>query len=141
MRRNLLNYRLKPLIPLGASKKGKAGLSYILYSENATSTNGDLNENSYIKLIELDSVEAKKIILSLLDKELQEGKINPSWQYCEKDDDCLKVIDRCGGAVSISEPFLLWYNKAQMKSNKCYSSNQHSNKLVSKCIRRFCRFK
>lgn len=119
---------------------GNAGERYLLYSQEEVKTGGNLH-GSKVQIIPLNSAEAKEAILKYADRKEFIGDINPSWQFCETDNDCVQSRNQCGSLIGINKNYQKNYS-AFLKTRNFDCSKETSDQIgktyVPKCRESFC---
>ena len=126
-----------------STKRGIVGESYLFYSIEKTNINGELNSSSYIGLITLKSLKAKEVITKLASKKDFVGEINPSWQFCESDKECIQSKKQCGKPIGVNKNYqkdYLDFLKTKKIKIECSKNNsvQTGKPSISKCVENFC---
>lgn len=128
------------LTPLGSKKRGKEGEWYIFYSNKPTNSRGEIGKDKFIGLLPLNSDEAYLLIQKLSTKDDFVGALNSSWQYCLKNEDCVKYSNPCKEVVPLNKKFINLYEE-YLKGNSCKpsKSNVAEEKKLA-CLNYFCSF-
>lgn len=125
----------------GPADRGVSGRKYLLYSPDETKPDGKLVSSS-VEIVELNSTEAKDIIIKLASKSDFVGEINPSWQFCESDNECMQTKNQCGELIGISKNYekdYLGFLKSKVRLIDCSKIKSNKNDMNGmKCIDHFC---
>lgn len=122
---------------------GDIGERYLFYSLNNTSENGVLDDFAYFNLLPLKSFKAKELIRKLASRKVFVGEINPSWQFCEADSECVQSKNQCGEFIGVNKEYqkdyLGFLNSKKVKTDcsKSITSGLIKSK-ESKCVENFC---
>jgi hypothetical protein len=119
--------------------KRQAGKSFLYFNSNENRSE-QLTIDSNI--IPFDSLHAKATILKFAKINNFVGEINPSWQFCEADNECIQVKNQCGNTIGINKDFSLNYFeflKSKKIANECSKSKSVKNEIGKpECIDNFC---
>lgn len=113
----------------GRKKKGITGEKYLLYM--SIFTNG--------KVIELLK-NSRNTIDKFAEKKYYWNSVNPSWQFCEADKECVRTKNLCQNIIGINKKYLKAYKaylKAKKKKIDC-SEEVKTKTSASKCVENFC---
>lgn len=116
-------------------KQGVLGEFYILTAINQTSPNGFLQPGVY-KIIPLNTDVAKKLILKLSNVSEVVEEINPSWQFCSKDAECVKL--NCKKQVNINLNFKDSFLNLNKNRNEVLCKKDQVITVQSHCKENFC---
>jgi hypothetical protein len=123
-----------------SSIKWEAGKSFLYF----TSHLGDSRQLTFdSNIIPINSSESKEVILKFASSNNFIGEINPSWQYCESDNECVQVENQCGKSIGVNKNFkvnYLEFLKSKKFKRECSnaSSSQNEKSENPKCIDNFC---
>lgn len=114
----------------------KIGANYILLAKGTSREMPYANSCTSI-LIELS--ESREVIKKLTKKNFV-GEINPSWQFCEANTECIRSKNECGNLIGVNQKYLknyLSFLRIKKKKTECSNSvSEVSN--ISRCVESFC---
>lgn len=117
----------------------KFGKMYLLLAEKSFNMEGANKVSPCDSLLFELSDETDSIIKNLSPKKYFYGEINPSWQFCKRDNECLQVKNKCGNYIGVNKKYkdtYLDFLKTTTKKFDC--SKRTPTASVSKCIDNFC---
>lgn len=139
-----VNHYVRPIMPRsqGDAKNYRyIGEICFLYAQEKTDNHGILNSDSYYKVMSVNSEKAKKLITKLADRQEFVGEINPSWQFCESDNECMRSKNMCGSLIGVNKKYEKHYLDF-LKTNKlkldCSKESTKTKTAESKCVENFC---
>lgn len=128
------------------NKKGIVGKKYLLYMTKEARYEEVQSKDQYkfighlvIELLQ----DAKATIEKFSEKKDFVGEINPSWQFCESDKECVQAKNQCGKLIAVNKKYQKDYlnflktNKIKVDCSKEIQTQASCNK-ESKCIDFFC---
>jgi hypothetical protein len=67
------------------------------------------------------------------------GEINPAWQFCEKDDECVTSKNKCNIKIGVNRKYESTYLDFLKESNRKWDcSKKNEKQIAGKCINSFC---
>lgn len=128
-----------PYAALKSLKVGNLKDTYLFLALNKTDANGILKPGN-TKLLPISSPLAKNVIKKLVMKKDFIGEINPSWQFCETDLECVQAKNQCGNLIGVNTEYEKDYlNFIKFKKLKVDCSKSEISKAsASKCLENFC---
>jgi hypothetical protein len=138
-----INIPLKRFSRAVIRKQGTAGEKQLYYSVGTINTKGELDSTGYEGVIPLNTVKAKEIINKLANKKDFVGEINPSWQFCESDIECVQSKNLCGKSIGVNKKYQKNYlDFLKLKKIKTECSKDLSVQIEKigepKCVENFC---
>lgn len=137
-------YPQKVYLPLDAdemytvvTKPGVLGVKYLFFSAAETNINRKMkHEAIYYKPLR----EGKNLITRLAFNKDFDGEINPSWQFCESDNECSHTKNICGNPIAVNKKYKKNYlDFLKTKKGKVDCSKTIKVKsIVSRCVENFC---
>jgi hypothetical protein len=122
---------------------GNVGEKYVFYSLEKTNEKGELDKHAYSNLISIKSKKAKEVISKLASRQDFIGEINPSWQFCEADSECVKSKNQCNGLIGLNIKYqknYLDFLKTKPVKTDCtkMAEDKKGKPNQSKCTDNFC---
>jgi hypothetical protein len=123
-------------------KRGKLGETNIYASVNETNSNGIL-KNGMSEVVPATYEKAQMAIEKLALRNDFIGEINPSWEFCESDGECIKINNRCGNPIAVNKKYqknYLDFLKSKKIKFECsqMQKTRTESKDVPKCIENYC---
>lgn len=122
----------------GKGLENNIGEKFLLFSMYDRSTSQLVFDD---ELLPLTSPESAELINVFAKKTNFDGKMNPSWQFCKSDDDCVHVLDHCKEKVGINKKYreIFSSNLKNLSPNTiCKTEFKKSNLESLKCMDSFC---
>jgi hypothetical protein len=125
-----------------AIKRGELGATHLLSAVDETNAKGELGSGMY-EVISIKQEFVKKAIYKLAYKKDFVGEINPSWQFCESDNECILSKNQCGKLIGVNKKYqqdYLDFLKTKIVKNDCSKEvpTQSGKSNEIKCIENFC---
>lgn len=121
----------------GMQKAGIKGMKYIFFSVNKTDNKGNLKPG----LSTVRSLRAsEEIITKLAGIKKFFGEINPSWQFCEYDNECMLSKNQCGNTIGVNKKYekdYLSFLKTKKGKIDCSKVEMPKSRTL-KCVGSFC---
>ncbi|MGZ3789442.1 MAG: hypothetical protein ACXVLQ_13015 [Bacteriovorax sp.] len=122
--------------------QGEPGVTHFLSALGETNSKGELGRGIY-KVISVNDDFVKIAIKKLANKKDFVGEINPSWQYCESDIECIQSKNWCGRLIGVNKKYQKDYMdflKSKLKKADCSKDVpiQAGKAADSKCVENFC---
>jgi hypothetical protein len=131
-------YRIFPLCEL----EGRKNFKYLFIAKLRY---GDTDEPLTMgagSLVELNNSRKEMQILAVRND--FNGVINPAWQYCESDAECVDSENQCKERVGVNKTYLKQYSdylklkfKSKRKLKECSAKKEIEN-IKSTCVDSFC---
>jgi hypothetical protein len=121
----------------GWNKQGVAGEKYLYFMLNRSSIKNVLRGQHFLVWIK----NARPDIEKLAKKKDFVGEINPSWQFCESDNECVQSKNQCGKPIGVNKKYqkkYLDFLKTKKIKTECSKEAQASKSGESKCGENFC---
>lgn len=123
----------------GYKKMGVTGQKYFLYMSKEAE-----DKEKYIGPMVLNLLKDSKLTIEKFAKKRDfTGIINPSWQFCESDIECVKSKNQCGKQIGINKKYEKDYlSFLKQKKYKTDCSKSVTAELATsndtKCVENFC---
>ncbi|MFA6236245.1 MAG: hypothetical protein WC635_02870 [Bacteriovorax sp.] len=123
-------------------KPGKPGVTNLFVALQET-INGKVNYNAF-EVRPINDQYAKDAIEKLASRNTFSGSVNPSWQFCEADRECIIKNNQCGYPIAVNKKYqknYLDFLKTIKTKTDCTKVSLKALKSEVKCIENFCGFK
>lgn len=118
-------------------KQGLVGQKYFFIMNNISP-----RKDKYFGLHTLVPLASSKRAMKLLaERKAFPGEINHAWRYCESDNDCLQVENKCGNRIGVNKKYkkeFLSFLKTTKNVFDCSTKDTPLKKSQSKCEEYFC---
>lgn len=113
----------------------QAGDKFLYYSLQPEQVLNFADDDS---LLSLDSSEAKEVLKKFSKHQIPK-QTNPAWQFCDVDEDCIKVYDQCQNPARINKAFEKEFSNFSLsQKGLCTKTNKDIDSDSLECLDHFC---